>query len=185
MASLTVNTNLAQVLTSLGQAFETIFNKDYLLRPVAIEVMPLMTKRIHQDGQAADGSQIGTYSNEYMKLRTGNYGNSKKVSRGKNKGKLKDAGTFTKGAEVGAARPKYNRSSDTKVIVSLTRQLENDWSVMETPKGYGIGFTNAFNADKLRWVGEIKDKDLGQLSVEEIDSAFERVNELLEDAFSK
>lgn len=150
MASLTVNTNLAQVLTSLGQSFETIFNKDYLLRPVAIEVLPMMTQRIHQDGRAADGSQIGTYSNSYL-----------------------------------AYRKKNKRGGDTKVIVSLTRQLENDWSVMETPKGYGIGFTNAFNADKLTWVGDMKGKDLGQLSVEEIDYAFERVNELLEDAFSK
>lgn len=185
MASLTVNTNLSEVLSNIGQAFETIFNNDYLLRPVATEVMPLMTKRIHQDGQAADGSQIGTYSNEYMKLRTGNYGNSKKVSRGKNKGKLKDAGTFTKGAEVGAARPKYNRSSDTKVIVSLTRQLENDWSVLETPKGYGIGFTNSFNADKLRWVEEVKGKNIGYLTQSEIDYAFTRINELVTDAFSK
>lgn len=150
MASLTVNTNLAQVLTNLGQSFETIFNKDYLLRPVAIEVLPMMTERIHQKGQAADGSQIGTYSSPYL-----------------------------------AYRKKNKRGGDTKVIVSLTRQLENDWSVMETPKGYGIGFTNAFNADKLRWVGEMKGKDLGELSVAEIDYAFERINELLEDAFIK
>ena len=56
---------------------------------------------------------------------------------------------------------------------------------METPKGYGLGFTNSFNADKLRWVGEIKGKDLGQLSESEIDYAFERINELIEDAISK
>jgi hypothetical protein len=84
-----------------------------------------------------------------------------------------------------AERKRNKRGNDTKVIVSLTRQLENDWSVMETPKGYGLGFTNSFNAEKLRWVGEIKGKDLGQLSESEIDYAFERINELIEDAISK
>src|SRR5688572_4831161 len=37
---------------------------------------------------------------------------------------------------------KHNRSSDPKIIVSLTRQLENDWNVIGTEKGYGVGFLN-------------------------------------------
>jgi hypothetical protein len=150
MASLTINTNLEQVMTNLGKSLETIFNNDYLLRPVAIEVLPMMTERIHQEGKASDGSQIGTYSNSYLKY-----------------------------------REKNKRGSDPKVIVSLTRQLENDWSVLETPKGYGIGFTNSFNADKLRWVEDVKKKEIGALTQTEIDYAFERINELVSDAFSK
>lgn len=47
---------------------------------------------------------------------------------------------------------KYQRNSDPKVIVSLTRQLENDWSVIATSRGYGIGFKNKFNLQKARWV---------------------------------
>lgn len=150
MASLTVNTNLSEVLSNIGQAFETIFNNDYLLRPVATEVIPLMTERIHQNGKASDGTEIGTYSNSYLKY-----------------------------------REKNKRGSSPKVIVSITRQLENDWSVLETPKGYGIGFTNSFNADKLRWVEEVKGKNIGDLTQSEIDYAFTRINELVTDAFSK
>lgn len=151
MATLTVTTNLKDVLSNLGQSFASIMDKNYLLRPVAIEVLPLVTERIHQDGKASDGSQIGTYSNNYLKY----------------------------------ARAKAGRGKDTKVIVSLTRQLENNWSVLETTNGYGIGFTNPFNADKLRWVEELKGKVISNLTSEEIDYAFDRINELVADALSK
>jgi hypothetical protein len=59
---------------------------------------------------------------------------------------------------------KYNRFKDPKVVVSLTRQLENDWSVIATPKGYGVGFKNSFNLDKARWVEQIKDRIIFSLS---------------------
>jgi hypothetical protein len=150
MATLTITTNLPEVLTSLGQSIQEILNPNYLLRPVAIEVLPLVTERIHQKGQASDGSDIGQYSNGYLRQR-------EKAGRGKS----------------------------TKVIVSLTRQLENNWSVLETTNGYGIGFTNPFNADKLKWVAEIKGKVIAELSTSELDYAFERVNELVSNALNK
>lgn len=200
MASLTITTNLKEVLTSLGQDFQTIFNKDYLLRPVAIEVIPLMTERIHKEGKASDGSQIGTYSNGYMKVRTGNFRNAVKFKRGKNAGKIKNAGAKTRQRVAtpfgksryayqnieadGVPRENYHRSSDTKVIVSLTRQLENNWSVLETEKGYGIGFTNPFNAEKLGWVETVKKKVIRELTAEELDYAFERINELIANALN-
>lgn len=63
---------------------------------------------------------------------------------------------------------KYNRSSDPKIIVSLTRQLENNWSVISTEKGYGVGFLNPFNLQKARWVEENKDKKIFSLSPSEL-----------------
>lgn len=44
-------------------------NPAYLLRPVAIELIPLMTRRIHINGKAADGTPIGKYAASYMKVR--------------------------------------------------------------------------------------------------------------------
>jgi hypothetical protein len=151
MASITVTTNLPEILTSLGLQLKTLMDKNYLLRPVAIETIPNMTQRIHQEGKASDGSQIGTYSNPYLKQRVNN----------------------------------YKRSADTKIIVSLTRQLENNWSVLETSNGYGIGFTNPFNADKLRWVEEGKGKVISELTTAELDYAFERILELTANAFNQ
>jgi hypothetical protein len=75
-----------------------------------------------------------------MKIRTGNYNNSGRKAKGKDKGGLKDSGSFSRGDKKGVPRPKYNRTSDTKVVLSLTRQMENDMSVIPAgPKSYGIG----------------------------------------------
>lgn len=149
MASITVKTNIAQVFQKIQSYLNKLKDREYLLRPVAIELLPEITKRIHQDGRASDGSPIGTYSIPYLKYRERN-----------------------------------KRGSSPKVIVSLTRQLENDWSVVATPRGYGIGFLNSFNAQKLRWVEQQKGKVFGNLSKEEFDYAIERINELVTDALN-
>lgn len=186
-----MNTNLSEVLSNIGQGLKTIMDPNYLLRPLAIETIPLMTERIHKEGKASDGGQIGTYSNGYLKVRSGQFRNAGKKNSGvKTKqrvatpfGSLKYVYLNIEGDKI--KRENYNRGSDTKVIVSLTRQLENNWSVMETQKGYGIGFTNPFNADKLRWVEEQKGKVIGHLTTEELEYVSVRLNELVADALSK
>jgi hypothetical protein len=150
VAMITVKSNIKVVTGRIKQQIEQLKNKEYLLRPVAIEVIPLMTERIHQKGEASDGGQIGTYNNSYLKLR----------------------------------QNKYKRDASTKVIVSLTRQLENNWSVIATPNGYGIGFTNPFNLQKARWVEGIKDKIIFNLSKSEQQYAVDRINELVADALN-
>lgn len=144
----TITTNITQVFNKIVSNFELLKDKEYLLRPLAIEVLPLMKERIHIEGQAADGSQIGTYSNGYM-----------------------------------AAREKEGRGESRKVIVALTSQLEQDWSVQPTPVGYGIGFNNPFNAQKMRWVEEQKKKIIANLSADEKKYISERLQELVNGAF--
>jgi hypothetical protein len=51
-------------------------------------------------------------------------------------------------------RIKKGRSADRKVILSLTGQMENDWKVVAIQNGYGLGFSNSFNADKAKWAQE-------------------------------
>lgn len=147
---MTIKSNIKVVAGRIKQQLETLKNKEYLLRPVAIEVIPLMTERIHQNGVASDGGQIGTYNNAYLSLR----------------------------------QRKYKRDASSKVIVSLTRQLENDWAVIATQNGYGIGFNNSFNLQKARWVEGIKGKTIFDLSKSEQDYAVERINELISDALN-
>lgn len=76
---------------------------------------------------------------------------------------------------------KYKRSSDPKIIVSLTRQLENDWSVIATTKGYGVGFLNPFNLQKARWVEENKGVKIFSLSTSEENKLSEIVQENVSD----
>lgn len=184
MASITVNIESAKA--GIKSIFDKLTDREYLLRPLAIETIANMKDRIHDQGKASDEAQIGTYSTEYMKVRTGNYGNSGRFTKGENKGKIKNSGVYTRGDKAGQNRPDYGRSSDTKVIVSLTRQLENDWAVLATPNnGYGIGFNNPFNTQKARWVEEQKKKIIFNLTAQERDYIRERAQELVNDAINR
>lgn len=50
-------------------------------------------------------------------------------------------------------RQKNKRGASTKVIFSLTRQMENDFSVVGGRGGsYGLGFKNKLNANKAEWL---------------------------------
>lgn len=149
------NSNIKAVIKAkLDQIKALHDNPDPILRTVALTVLPELKHRVHVEGKDSSGNQIGIYSPGYMQVRTGNFANSKRVSRGVNKGKLKDAGTFTQGKRKSEARPRYNRTADTKVVASLTRQMENDLSVIPSGNGYGIGYLNPFNFQKSEWVEE-------------------------------
>lgn len=147
----TIKLNIQPVVDLIQSKISRLKDKEYLLRPVAFDVIDLMTKRIHIGGVASDGAPIGTYSSSYLKY----------------------------------TRPKFNRSKEPKIIVSLTRQLENDWSVIATTNGYGIGFKNIFNYKKARWVEAIKKKAIFDLSVSEREYITKKVNELVNAAINE
>ena len=189
-------TNIKQVGEVIQEKLDKLNNPEYLFRPVMFGLIDLMTQRIHIDGNDASDSQIGTYSSRYMAVRTGNYKNADKFKKGKQKGQNKNSGTFTDATirldkktgvfsgedKVGTARPNYNRSSDTKVVISLTRQLENSWTVEPTPKGYGIGFLNQHNFDKSQWVEDTYKKKIFALTEGEQTYALEYINDLINEA---
>lgn len=177
-----IQTNIGQITKAIAEKLKVLKDQEYLLRPIAFGLIDKMTQRIHVDGKASDGGQIGTYSFGYMQVRLGIFNNSEEVSKGKNKGKIKNSGVISRGKNKGQPRPKYNRTADTKVIVSLTRQLENDWSVIATPKGYGIGFKNPFNLQKMRWVEEGKGKKIGDLTPDEEKYTIDYLNDLVSEA---
>lgn len=140
-------TNISQVVDQIKTRFDILRDKEYLLRPLAVEIIPMMKERIHVDGKASDGSQIGEYANSYMRR-----------------------------------RQESGRGQSRKIIVAITSQLEQDWAVLATNTGYGVGFNNPFNAEKLRWVEEQKSKIISNLSAEEKQYITERVQELVNGA---
>src|SRR5690606_38168279 len=162
----TITTNIGAVTERIRERPAKLRDAEYIPSQLAFDTIDLMAKRIHIDGKDANGDQIGTYSKGYMIIRTGELRNAVKFTRVIKEGYNKNAGivkkkrvqlfgtiqdVFADITPMGVARIKYNRSSDTKVIISLTRQLENDWSVIATDKGYGVGFLNKQNLDKARW----------------------------------
>ena len=146
------NTGLFQLLGQIRDASD----EAKMSMIVASSLIGVVRKRIHVDGIASNGKPIGTYSDKYMKVRTGMYPNVGVFKSGAKKGQSrKPAGVFTKGARVGQKRPVYNRSSDTKVIASLTRagNLESSYTIVAVTNSiYGIGFTNELAYDKTQWV---------------------------------
>lgn len=174
-----VTSNIEVVLKAkLAQIQELRNNPDAVLRTVALAVLPELRHRVHVEGKDSAGQQIGTYSPGYMVVRTGNYKDAAKFKRGENAGQYKtkkkagEAGKFTKGEEgkVGTNRPVYNRTADTKVILSLTRQMENDETVVKTDEGYGIGFLNPFNFKKAGYCEKTYKKPiLTKLTKEELE----------------
>lgn len=151
-----------------------------IYKEVVIDLLSLVAIRIHHDGKASDGSQIGEYSDAYMRVRTGTFSNSEKISKGKNKGKNKNSGTATKGANKGNTRVNYNRTGDRKVILSLTRQLENDYAIIGITQGWAIGFHNSHNADKARWNNHrYSGKVIYELTNNELKYAIEKAKEVI------
>jgi hypothetical protein len=178
---LSVSTNINAVIAS-ELAKLSRFDALRVCQEQAVVTVAMFRKRIHQEGKAADGSQIGTYSKGYMKVRTGNYGNSGRVSRGKNAGKIKNAGVYVRGAKKGSPRPKYNRSGDTNVILSLTRQMENDLTVIPIDNGYAVGYNNPLNFQKAGWAEATYRKKIFSLTPEERRSVLDMADEAIQKA---
>src|SRR6478752_2399953 len=120
--TISVTSNISEVMQIEINRMLTLAQANQMVRTIATTELALMKVRVHEQGMNSAEQQIGLYTPGYMKLRTGSYGNSQTVTRGPNKGSLKDAGVFTKGKDKGKPRPKYHRSSDPKVVASLTRQ---------------------------------------------------------------
>lgn len=146
------SSNISIVIGGMSARLQGLVeNPDPLLRTVALTVLPEVKKRVHVQGLDSSGSLIGTYSPGYLALRTGNYSNADKFKKGARQGQHKNAGTHTKGNSAGSVRPQYHRDADPKVILSLTRQMENDMSVLPNGKAYGIGYNNPENYQKSQW----------------------------------
>lgn len=174
-----IRIDASQPLSRLKAKLEAAQNKEKMLRTVAVSMLPVVKTRIHEQGLDANEQPIGTYSESYMKVRTGSFASAPTISKGKNKGKTKNPGLISRGPNKGSPRPKYNRTSDTKKVVSLTRQLENDFSVVASANGYGLGYKNAFNLQKMRWQEENENKKIAKLTPSERKMAVEVAKEYI------
>lgn len=70
-------------------------------------------------------------------------------------------GLDSKGAKIGTysnsymkVRERYNRTADKNVVASLTRQLENNYTLKATENGYTIGNTSPSNDEKITHLEE-------------------------------
>lgn len=80
--------------------------------------------------------------------------------------RIHEKGLNASGAAIGIYDPEYlkvrikkGKTSSPKVIISFSRQLQNDFAIGEklpinTGNGWGLGFKNNFNASKSDWMEE-------------------------------
>ncbi len=181
---------MIEVSLDIGEMDGILENMDLsgLLIDCASAALGSIKQRVFIDGMDSDDAQIGTYSENYMKVRTGNYGDASRLIRGANKGEFKrkktkpgDAGFFTRGEKKGQPRPRYNRTADTKVIGSLTREMENDMKVIADGDDVYIGFSNEHNWDKSQRLEETYKKDIWRLTENEDAQIDELVDDFIDE----
>jgi hypothetical protein len=101
-------------------------------------------------------------------------------------------GKNSKGADIGTydntylklRQSKYNRTGDPSVVISLTRQLENSYSLQATDKAYTIGFTSPGSEEKVKYMEEkygtiwaLTDKEVEVAKITAGDMATKLLNE--------
>lgn len=146
-----VTTNIDQIINNLESKLDEATQR-YITLQVATALLGPVKSRIHGDGQASDGAEIGVYDNAYLRER----------------------------------QKRYNRTADSKIILSLTRQMENDFSVQAVGNtSFGLGFNNEKNYEKAMW----NDKRFGHivyaLTKEEEEIAVEIAKDAIIDAITK
>jgi len=62
-----------------------------------------------------------------------------------------DIGTYTPEYLKRRQKPPYMRTGSPDIVLSLTRQMENDMKALPVEGGYGIGYSNELNYDKAIW----------------------------------
>jgi hypothetical protein len=65
-------------------------------------------------------------------------------------------------------RVKNNYPPTSKVILQATRQMVNDFSVIDDNNQLGLGFKNQANADKSGWVEETYNKPIFEHTKDEL-----------------
>lgn len=156
---ITISSNITEVSRRLFQRLAKVASEpslDAMEREIAFSVLGEMKTRIYEQGRDSSGAQIGTYTPQYMRVRTDQL-----------------PPKFTKGKQKGQPRPRYKRTSDTKVILSLTGDMERDMIAgpIKTDDGYGIGFKYPFNFQKSQWNEATYKKPIFSLTEEEKDKA--------------
>ena len=134
-----ITSNILDVIVDLGIKFKELGNPETVSRASAMAVMPELRERIHVNGETSSGSQIGVYSNAYLKLRQSQYNRTsdKSVIASLTR-QLENSyilGADEKGYTIGVATPLSKDKIDW-----LTDRYGVIWELTENEK------TIAFNA---------------------------------------
>lgn len=199
---ITVKTNITDVLLPIAAKIEQLNPGGVLygnvLRTVATSMLGVVRTRIHEQGKAADGGDIGTYSTKSTYI-------SAKANPGKAfkpTGKVNKAGNqfakFQSGKKEGQPhtskyfaggykefRGEIGRPND-KVNLSLSGQMNNQLSIIATDNGgYGLGWPNTEMYKRSQALEAKYKKKIWALMEEETTQAAGVAQNVINDALSE
>lgn len=199
MPMISLNSNIHVVLSPYIATIQSPELLDKVTRTVATEMLGLLRARIHQEGKAADGSDIGQYSTKsmYVSIKQ-NVGRSFGSPLGKPNEKGKRSSTFKSGKKEGQKhtsryfeqgykeyKTQIGRNVLGKVNLSLSGQLDSQLTLIHTQAGWGLGWADTEKYLRAKALQDKKyKKKIWALSAEEAAQAVTTAQNILGNAFS-
>lgn len=151
---------------------------DSVIRGVATSMLGVVKKRIHEDGKDANGENIGQYDTTHPLYVNPNKSPKSFAPMGKTgKTKFKNGLPHKtkyfdsyKGFREGIGRP------TDKVNLSLSGQMNSQFTVIPTENGYGLGWNNTEMYDRSQGLETKYNKVIWGLTKEENEQAVDVAN---------
>lgn len=144
---------MAKEIDDLIKRIRAAVTSDKAMRTALTSVMAIHKPRVFESGQDADKSKIGTYSTKPISI--------SKKNQARNTGK-----TYFPG---GYAEYKQAIGKGGDVNFRNTDQMQADYQIIQNGDRFGFGFTNHFNFEKSQWLQDKYDKDVFDLTQQELD----------------
>lgn len=144
---------MAKEIQDLIQRINKAVKSEKAMRTALTSVLAIHKPRIFQTGQDANKSKIGRYSTTPISI--------SKKNQARNTGK-----TYFKG---GYAEYKDAIGKGGDVNFRNTDQMQMDYGIIQNGSEFGFGFQNAENFNKSQWLQDKYDKDVFDLTDQELD----------------
>lgn len=138
------------LITKINSAIRSERN----LRVALTTVMAVHKPRIFEQGKDASNSKIGTYGTNPISIA--------KKNQARQTGKTTFKGGYAEYKRDIGKNPGF-------VILRNTDQMMMDYGIVQSGTNFGFGFQNEANGNKSIWATDKYDKDIFQLSDQEVD----------------
>jgi hypothetical protein len=144
---------VANELQAFTDKLKKLATSDKVMRVALSTVLAIHKPRIFQQGQDSKKTKIGTYSTKPISI--------SKNNQARNTGKTYFKGGYAEYKSAIGKNPGY-------VNLRNTDQMMMDYQLMVNGDKFGFGFQNNVNYDKSQWMQEKYDKDIFDLTEQEL-----------------
>lgn len=145
---------VANELQQFSAKLKKAITSDKVMRTALITVLSVHKPRIFESGQDANNNKIGTYSTNPISI--------SKANQARNTGKTFFKGGYAEYKSAIGKNPGYKNYRNTD-------QMQMDYGLIVNGDKYGHGFNNTENANKARWNQDRDDKNVFDISNNELE----------------